>query len=108
MDYNGRSAQLFLIKAIRNNDKLTMITIDRSGANKSAIRIQNKRRYEKKDRIVIRQCKYLNNVVEQDRRFIKWRISRSLGFNEFKSASRTILGIEVVLSHVIKLDIFFG
>ena len=75
-----RSAQLFLIKAIRNNDKPEVITIDKSGANKSAIRIQNKRRYEKKDRIVIRQCKYLNNVVEQDHRFIKWRISRSLGF----------------------------
>ena len=77
-----RSAQLFLIKAIRNNGKPEVITIDKSGANKSAIKVQNKRRYRKKDRIVIRQCKYLNNIVEQDQRFIKWRISRSLGFKE--------------------------
>ncbi len=91
-----RSAQLFLIKAIRNNEKPYIITIDKSGANKSAIKVQNKRRYEKKDGIVIRQCKYLNNIVEQDHRFIKWRINRSLGFKEFESASRTLSGIEIV------------
>ena len=91
-----RSTQLFLIKAIRNNDKPTMINIDKSRANRSAICIQNKRRYKKKDRIVIRECKYLNNIVEQDHRFIKWRISRNLGFKEFESASRTISEIEIV------------
>ena len=38
---------------------------------------RNKRSYSK---IKIRQCKYLNNIVEQDHRFIKWRIQNSLGF----------------------------
>ncbi len=42
------------------------------------------------------QCKYLNNIVEQDHRFIKWRIMLGLGFKEFESAKRTISGIEVV------------
>ena len=35
-------------------------------------------------------------MVEQDHRFIKWRIMLGLGFKEFESAKRTISGIEVV------------
>jgi len=46
-------------------------------------------------KINIRQCKYLNNIVEQDHRFIKWRIQNSLGFKSFESA-RSLSGIEVV------------
>jgi len=42
------------------------------------------------------QCKYLNNIVEQDHQMIKWRIMLGLGFKEFESAKRTISGIEVV------------
>ncbi|NDV17459.1 hypothetical protein GO009_15670 [Muricauda sp. TY007] len=34
-------------------------------------------------RIKIRQCKYLNNIVEQDHRSIKPRIIISCGFKEF-------------------------
>jgi len=50
--------------------------------------------------IEIRQCKYLNNIVEQDHRFIKWRIQQGLGFKDFESARRTLTGIEIV--HKIK------
>jgi len=50
--------------------------------------------------IEIRQCTYLNNIVEQDHRFIKWRIQQGLGFKEFESARRTIAGIEIV--HMLK------
>jgi len=87
------SAQSFLIKAIRNNYKPRLINIDKSGSNTSAIKVYNKRSFSK---IVIRQCKYLNNIVEQDHRFIKWRILNGLGFKEFESAKRTLSGIEVV------------
>ncbi|MFT7614171.1 MAG: putative transposase [Parvicellaceae bacterium] len=38
----------------------------------------------------------LGNIVEQDHRFIKRRISCGHGFKDFESAKRTILGIEVV------------
>ena len=34
----------------------------------------------------IRQCKYLNNIVEQGHRFIKQRISPSLSFSSFNTA----------------------
>ncbi|NRB61019.1 MAG: IS6 family transposase [Winogradskyella sp.] len=87
------SAQSFLIKAIENNGRPVLVNIDKSGSNKHAIRIYNKRSLSK---IQIRQCKYLNNIVEQDHRFIKKRISRSLGFKEFESARRTLSGIEIV------------
>ncbi|OUT69078.1 MAG: hypothetical protein CBB76_08540 [Crocinitomicaceae bacterium TMED16] len=39
---------------------------------------------------------FLNNIVEQDHRFIKWRIQQGLGFKEFESARRTLAGIEIV------------
>ena len=93
------SAQSFLIKAIENNSKSELINIDKSGANKHAIRVYNKRSYSK---IKIRQCKYLNNIVEQDHRFVKKRIARGLGFKEFESAKRTLTGIEIV--HMIKKE----
>ena len=45
---------------------------------------------------------YLNNIVEQDHRMVKWRIVQGLGFKEFESARRTISGIEVI--RMIKKD----
>ena len=87
------SAQSFLIKAIGNNYKPRLINIDKSGSNTSAIKVYNKRSFSK---IIIRQCKYLNYIIEQDHRFIKWRILNGLGFKEFESAKRTLSGIEVV------------
>jgi putative transposase len=57
--------QSFLLKAIGNNGTPELINFE------------------------IRQCKYVNNIVEQDHRFIKWRIQQGLG-----------AGIEIV--HMIK------
>lgn len=92
-----KSAQSCLIKAIYNNGELEHIDIDKSGSNKHAIRIYNKR---STSNIEIRQCKYLNNIVEQDHRFIKKLIARGLGFKEFESAKRTLSEIEIV--HMIR------
>ena len=89
------SAQKFLNKAIGNNSKPRVINIDKSGANKSGIRSINRELLTVK-KIKIRQCKYLNNIVEQDHRNIKRRISIDTGFKEFESAKRTLAGIEVV------------
>lgn len=86
------SAQKFLNKAIGNNGEPRVINIDKSGANKEAIRTCNKRNLM---HLKWRQCKYLNNIVEQDHRNIK-RICISTGFKEFESAQRTLSGIEVV------------
>ena len=44
----------------------------------------------------LRQCKYLNNIVEQWRLFIKRRVNPGLGFFSFKTARRTIGGYEAM------------
>ena len=41
---------------------------------------------------LLRRCKYLNNVVEQDHRFIKRRVNPGLGFGALATAQRTIQG----------------
>ena len=88
-----RAAHRFLTKAIAQNGIPELINIDKSGSNKQAIRVYNKRNLT---RIKFRQCKYLNNIIEQDHRFIKWRISNGLGYKSFKSASVNLSGIETV------------
>lgn len=93
------SAQKFLNKAIGNNNVPHIINIDKSGANKEGIRTFNMRKLKK---IKWRQCKYLNNIIEQDHRNIKRRISISTGFKNFESAQRTLAGIEIV--NIIRKD----
>lgn len=97
------SAQSFLIKAISNNCIPRVINIDKSGSNTAAIKVYNKRSFSK---IKIRQCKYLNNIVEQDHRFIKWRIQNGLAYKSFESARLTLSGIEVV--HMLRKNQIIG
>ena len=40
----------------------------------------------------LRQSKYLNNLVEQDHRFIKRLVKREMGFFSFETAWRTCAG----------------
>ena len=44
----------------------------------------------------LRQVKYLNNLIEQDHRFIKRRTNPGLGFGSFNTARRTIQGYEAM------------
>lgn len=87
------SAHKFLVNAIQSNGKPELINIDKSGSNFQAIKLLNRRTFSN---IKIRQCKYLNNIIEQYHRKIKWRLIQGLGFKCFESAQRTIAGIEVV------------
>ncbi|MGY3418399.1 transposase-like protein [Bacillus mycoides] len=50
--------------------------------------------------IQLRQVKYLNNIVEQDHRFIKKRVRSMLGLKSFRTATAIISGIEVM--HMVK------
>ena len=73
------------------------ITIDKSGANAAAIESV------KADAcvdILMRQNKYLNNIVERDRRGVKRVTQPMLGFKSFWSARILITGIETM--HLIK------
>jgi IS6 family transposase len=47
-------------------------------------------------RVALRQCKYLNNVIEQDHRSVKNRVWLAKGYGSFQSAWRTPQGIEAV------------
>jgi len=87
-----KAALKFITKAIGRNGKPGLINIDKSGANKVGIKDYNS---ENGRRVKIRQCKYLNNIVEQDHRRIK-RITKSmLGFKNFRSAQATLSEIEL-------------
>jgi IS6 family transposase len=44
----------------------------------------------------LRQCKYLNNMIEQDHRFITRRVNPGLGFGTFSTAQQTIQGYEAM------------
>ena len=47
-------------------------------------------------RVRLRQCKYLNNVIEQDHRTVKKRAWLAKGYGSFITAWRTLQGIEAV------------
>jgi transposase-like protein len=51
-------------------------------------------------RVRLRQCKFLNNVLEQDHRVSKRRTWLAKGYNNFPSARRTLEGIETL--HMIR------
>ena len=87
------AAEAFLRKAIRTQGLPEKITIDQSGSNTAAITHYNKTH---QTAIVIRQCKYLNNIVEQDHRAVKRKVRPMLGFKSFWAACCTIAGIEVM------------
>jgi putative transposase len=91
------AARRFLERAIDRHGKPKTITIDKSGANTAAIGSYNK---DHQAHIRRCQCKYLNNIVEQDHRAIK-RITRPmLGFKSFRCARILLAGIEIM--HMIR------
>ena len=87
------AAKAFFRKAFKNNDTPEKVNIDKSGSNISALNSANEILPED-EQIEIRQNKYLNNIMEQDHRFIKKRTKPMLGFKNFQSAKITIAGIE--------------
>jgi putative transposase len=87
------AAEAFLRKAIGTQGCLEKITIDQSGSNTAAIQQYNRAH---KTSIAIRQCKYLNNIVEQDHRAVKRKVRPMLGFKSFGAARCTLAGIEVM------------
>jgi len=94
---DAHAAKRFLTKAIRRHGVPEKITIDGSEANAAAIRGYNEAHGTA---IIIRQVKYLNNLVEQDHRAVK-RVTRPmLGFKSFGAAQSTLVGIE--LMHMLK------
>ena len=96
------AAPRFFKRAVATNGIPERIVIDKNGANLAGLQSINViLKFTGVGRIIgIVQSKYLNNIVEQDHRFIK-RITRPmLGFKAFHSASATLAGIEA--AHMIR------
>ena len=91
------AALRFITKAIHRHGVPETITIDQSGANADAI---TRYKAEHGTTVIVRQVKYLNNVVEQGHRGVK-RVTRpTLGFKSFEAAQLTLAGIELL--HMLK------
>ena len=92
----------FFKRAISANGVPDRVVIDKSGANLAGLQAVNVvLKFTGNGRTIkVQQVKYLNNILEQDHRFIK-RITRPMmGFKAFHSAAATLAGIET--AHMIR------
>lgn len=104
------AVRAFFEKAIGSSGLPEKVTMDKSGANKAGIDTMNTYFFwmlflsgaglKSLAPIAVRQIKYLNNIVEQDHRFVKKITNSMRGFKAFHSAKATLAGIE--LHHMLK------
>ncbi|MGH1049394.1 MULTISPECIES: IS6 family transposase [Bacillus] len=96
-----RAAKRFFKKALWSfhASKPRVITVDKNPAYPIAFE-ELKKEKKMPVGIQIRQVKYLNNIVEQDHRFIKKRVRSMLGLKSFRTATSILSGIEAM--HIIK------
>ena len=71
------------------------ISVDQNAAYPDAFIDSQKEEVLPKD-CCLRRVKYLNNVIEQDHRFIKKKVRASQCFKSFRTAERTLEGIEAM------------
>src|ERR1700724_127915 len=91
------AAKRFLRKAIEasGNPMPRVMNVDKNPAYPAAVEAL-KAEGAIPQRVALRQCKYLNNVIEQDHRTVKKRVWLAKGYGTFQSAWRTLQGIEAV------------
>jgi IS6 family transposase len=95
------SAKRFFRRALchLSNLRPRVINVDRNPAYPAAFK-ELKAEGVLPLRCHLRQCKFLNNVLEQDHRTIKRRMRLAMGYRSFRTAWRTIQGIEAM--HMIR------
>jgi IS6 family transposase len=71
------------------------ISVDKNAAYPEAFSASQEEWVVPKD-CKLRRVKYLNNVIEQDHRFVKKKVRASQCFKSFHTAERTIEGIESI------------
>ena len=98
---DAAAAKRFLVKAIEasGNAMPRVMNVDKNPAYPAAVEAL-KAEGALPRRVRLRQCKYLNNVIEQDHRIVKKRVWLAKGYGSFQSAWRTLQGIETV--HMIR------
>ncbi len=96
------AATAFFRQAINGNGFPDKVVMDKSGANQAGLENINFLLMLAGliSFVEIFQVKYLNNIVEQDHRFIKKITNPMMGFKAFHSAKATLDGIEA--AHMIR------
>ena len=72
-----------------------VLNVDKNPAYPAAVR-ELKAEGTLPRRVRLRQCRYLNNIVEQDHRTVKKRVWLAKRYGSFQSAWRTLQGIEAI------------
>ncbi|EJS68624.1 IS6 family transposase [Bacillus cereus] len=98
-----QAAKRFFKKALAFSyvPKPHVITVDKNPSYPVAIQALKEEKHMPEG-IKLRQVRYLNNIVEQDLRFIKKRVRSMLGFKSFGTATSILAGVEVM--HMIKKE----
>ena len=97
-----RAAAKFFRKTVTTRPNLTIprvINVDKHPAYIGATRDLKKAKLLP-ERCRLRQSQYMNNIIEQDHRFMKRQIRPGLGFGSYPTACNTIQGYEVM--HMIR------
>ncbi|MEP0983790.1 IS6 family transposase [Leptolyngbya sp. FACHB-17] len=94
---NGKAAARFFRKvlAAKHTQTPRVISVDKNAAYPVAMD-ELKQDQTLKAETELRQCKYLNNLIEQDHRNIKRIVKPMMGFQSFNTARRTLRGIEAM------------
>jgi transposase-like protein len=94
---DAESAKRFFRKVLstESNPMARVLNVDKNPAYPAAVR-ELKAEGTLPRRVRLRQCRYLNNLVEQDHRFVKKRVWLAKGYGSFQSAWRTLQGIETM------------
>jgi transposase-like protein len=93
---DAAAAKRFFRRALQNDNSLPrVITVDKNPAYPRAL-TDLKLEGTIDVRCSLRQCKYLNNIVEQDHRNVKRRTWLAKGYGSFSTAWRTLRGIEAM------------
>ena len=94
-----RQPRNFFRQALNGMASRAAITLDGFEPSHWALRrmgMRNEFNFLRENPVKIRSCKYLNNIVEQDHRRIKFRVSAMLGFKSFENARIVLAGIELI------------
>jgi transposase-like protein len=84
------AAKALFRKALKHHGEPRTITLDGFEPSHAALRrmgMDNEFNFRWENPVKIRSCQYLNNIVEQDHRRVKFRTQPMLGFKSFYNAS---------------------
>lgn len=89
------AAERFFKKMTRDDHRRLPFTIsvDKNAAYPEAFTTSQQEKVLPHD-CKLSRVKYLNNVIEQDHRFVKKRVRACLGYRSFDTAERTLQGVE--------------